>query len=377
MKFQLELKALSDALAVVGRAVAGKGIRPVLANVMCVAIPGELKLVGTDNEIMATSRLVANVEVPGQCTIPAKLLIEVVSSLPVESGAEKVNFSQLEGHDNQIELATGRGKFILQVQGTEEFPPLPVMEGAEFPKFSLTNEELKTALKEVSIAMGTEEANVTQRCVCFSFVEGKLRLVATDSRRLAVGWLPTVKYPPEFEKNFLVPTRAIPELLKILEDGDSIEVGLFKEQLMFTTKRFQMLTRLYEGKFPDYNRIMPKDTTRILTIRTKDLLQAIKAVAPIARSAAMMVHFDVGANETRIWSESPEEGNSEVYISTQFKGEPINIAFNGKYIQDFLGVVGSDELVIEMTTPAFPGLFRPLKSDSDYKCVIMPMTLNG
>ncbi|MFZ2959841.1 MAG: DNA polymerase III subunit beta [Candidatus Ozemobacteraceae bacterium] len=376
MKFQVALKALSEALSVVGRAVAGKGVRPVLANILFIVVPGELRLVGTDMEIMVTSCLVADVDMIGQCTIPAKLLLEIVAGLPTDSKDEKVRFSQLEGNENQIELATGRGKFHLQIQGTEEFPPLPVLEGESYPKFTLTPAELKTALKEVSIAMGTEEANPTQRCVCFTFTEGLLRLVATDSRRLTVGRMQGVKYPTEFEKNFLVPTRAIPEILKLLDDGETIEIGLFHEQLMFVTRNFQMLTRLYEGRFPDYTRILPRDTSRELTINTKELGQAIKAVSPIARASSMMVHFDVGPNETRLWAESQEEGTSECYISTKLKGEPIAIAFNGKYIQDFLSVVEQEEIIIEMTTPAFPGLFRPSTSEYDFKCVIMPMTVS-
>lgn len=378
MKFQIPLQSLATNLGVVGRAVAGKGVRPILANVLLVAAPGEIRLVGTDLEIMAISKLAAEVEIPGQCTIPAKLFQEVVAALPAISDSDSAKFVQTgdgDGLASQIELSTGRGKYHLQVQGVEEYPPVPVFEGETFPRFELPSENLRALLKQVQIAIGSEESNPVQKSVCFSFCEGGLRLVATDSRRLAVGHLPEVKYPPEFEKNFLVPGRAVVEILKLLEDGDKISIGLFNEQLLFISPNYHLLTRLYEGKFPDYNRVLPKESTRVLTLKSKELTQALKAVNPIARYTSGMVHLDVGPNETRVWAEAREEGASEYFLSTSLKGEPINVAFNGKFVQDFLNVVDSEEMMIEMTTPSYPGLFRPGLSVSDFKCVIMPMTV--
>jgi len=378
VKFQLPLQSLATNLGVVGRAVAGKGVRPILANVLLIAAPGEIRLVGTDLEIMAISRLPAEVEVPGQCTIPAKLFQEVVAALPAISDSENARFSQTvddEGSAPQIELSTGRGKYHLQVQGVEEYPPVPVFEGETFPRFDIASENLHSLLKQVQIAIGSEESNPVQKSVCFSFSEGGLRLIATDSRRLAVGVMPDVKYPPEFEKNFLVPGRAVVEILKLLEDGDRINIGLFNEQLLFISPNFHLLTRLYEGKFPDYNRVLPRESSRVLTLKSKELAQALKAVSPISRYSSGMVHLDVGPNETRVWAESREEGTSEFFLSSSLKGEPINVAFNGKYVQDFLGVVDSEDLMIEMTTPSYPGLFRPGLSAYDFKCVIMPMTV--
>ena len=374
MKIKLNLKDFSAALTTVARATGGKSLKPILANVLLTAENDELCIVGTDLEIMMTSKMKAQVEAPGRCTISAKLLSELVSTLPVENEAALIQFHQEEENEHALVLTSGKVKSNLQVQGIEEFPPLPVLEGETISRFDCSSNLLKQALKEVFIAVGVEESNPTQRSVCFSFSGGDLRLITTDTRRLAVTKINSVGYPKEFERNFLVPSRAIPEVLKLLEDDESINIGLFKEQLIFSSKKFVLLTRLYDGKFPDYQRVLPKEFTRRLVIDHKEFVQALRAVNPIARHSSSMVHFDIGQNETRIWSESKQEGTSEVFVSTKLEGEPINIAFNVKFIQDFLGVAVADEISLEMTTPSYPGVFKPVGPDNQFNYVAMPMS---
>ncbi|MBI3038991.1 DNA polymerase III subunit beta [bacterium] len=375
MKFELDVKTLSEALSTVGRAIPAKPVvNPVLANVLVSAQENGLELVGTDLEVSIIAKVKAKVEVPGKCTIPAKLFIDVVTSLPFESETELVLFNQVDGQENIIQLSTGRGKYNLQVQGTEPFPPMPLLEGEKFPQFTLPTSTLKLHLRQVSIAMGVEETNPTQRSVCLNFHGGDLRLMSTDSKRLALVRLPGVSYPTEFERNFLIPHRGIPEIMRILEDGEVVNIGLFKEQLVFSTPSFTLFTRLYDGKYPDYQRVIPKESIRHLTISNKEFSQALKAVFPIARLRSMMVRLDAGQNETRIWAESPDCGTSEVFVTSNLEGEPIQIAFNGKYILDFLAVCESEKILLEMTTPKYPGVLKPISPEPQYLYVIMPMT---
>ena len=375
MNLQVPLKPFSDALATVSRATGGKHLRPILANVLLVAEGDELRLVGTDLEIMVISRLKAEIAIPGKCTISAKLLTEIVSTFPIESEKAVVKLEKKEDQENSIIVASGRVKSSIPMQGVEEYPPVPEVENESFPNFEHSCSVLRKALREVATAMAVEESNPTQRSVCFNFSKGDLRLIATDSRRLAVTSLLAISYPQEFEKTHLVPSRAVPEILKVLETVEKVNVGLYKEQLVFTTADFVLLTRLYDGKFPDYQRILPKECSRKLTMKHKDFLQALRSVNPIARHSSSMVHLDVGSNETRIWAESKEEGNSEVFISTRLDGEPISIAFNGKYLQDFLGVADCDEISLELTTPNYPGVLKPLPPENPFNYVIMPMTM--
>lgn len=379
MKFRLELPRLAETLSVVSRAVAGKGIRPILANLLISARGNEVQLVGTDLEIMMISRLQAEVDTEGHFTIPAKLVHELVNSIAAGSEKETISFEVQQPGEGQaanvVRLESGRNHFNIQIQGIEDYPPIPSLEGETFPRFDVETAVLKKGLKEVAIAMGSEEANASQRSICLNFSgNGDIILVATDSKRLAVTAIRQVTYPAEFNATFLLPARTVPELMKLLEESDKVNVGLYHKQLVFTTAKFQLLSRLIDGKFPDYNRVVPKEHSRRLTLPKKEFAQAIRAVSPIARHSSQMVRFDIGPNEMRVWAESREEGLSEVFVPSRLEGDPINIAFNGAFISDFLGVLDSEEVAMEMTTPSYPGVLKTTKADSKFLYVVMPMS---
>ena len=395
MKFSIELKALTEALGVVGRAVAGKGIRPILANVLVTARQGELRLVGTDMEVIMISRLPSEIEAEGDFTIPARLLSEVVGSIPTFGDNSKVTFAQLDDDLNKIRVSCGSARYDLQVQGIDDFPPVPNLEGESFPIFEIPSADLKRCIKEVAIAMGLEDGNPSQRSICMNFakespaegqapaegapegsasVTGKIVLVATDSKRLAVSTLTNVSFPPEMERTFLVPSRAEPELIKLLDDAATVQIGLFNNQLIFISPQFQLLTRLIDAKFPDYTRVLPKECSRSMSTGRKELTQALKAILPIAKHSSYMVHLDIGLTEARIWAESKEQGLSECVIPVTLSGEPLNIAFNVVFLQEFLSVIEEETVVMEMTTPSYPGLLRKGGDDRSFQYVVMPMT---
>ena len=380
MKFSLELKNLSIALSVVVRAVAGKDIRPILANILILAANDELRLIGTDLEIIMIARLPAEVESECHFTIPAKLLSEVIGAMPVFGDDPRVTFELPEGQNNKIQLSCGSTKYDLQIQGIEDFPPIPTLEGEDYPSFEIASADFKRSIREAAIAMGAEDSKPSQRCICMNFAmgnephNGQIVFVATDSKRLAVSTLSNVTFPPEFERTFLLPARAEPELLKLLDDASTVTVGLFSGQLIFTSPKFQLLTRLIDAKFPDYSRVLPKECSRTMTAHRKDLQQALKAIFPIAKYSSSMVHLDIGPNETRIWAESKEQGLSECFLPTTLTGEPLNIAFNIVFLLEFLAVLDEDSVVLEMTTPSYPGLVRTPSEDRSFKYVVMPMT---
>jgi DNA polymerase-3 subunit beta len=223
--------------------------------------------------------------------------------------------------------------------------------------------------------MGTEEGNPVQRSICVDFgSEGRPVLVATDSKRLSVTKIENLDVPENFRNVYIVPARAVPELQKLLESGENIELGLYKGQLVFTTEKYQLISRLIDGRFPDYNRVLPKESSRVLKFNRKELAQALKAVQPIARNRSGLVLLDITANETKVWSESKDQGKAEVYVPSELQGDAINIAFNVKFIQDFINVIADEQVVLEMTTPSYPGLLKPGNPEADFQYVLMPMS---
>lgn len=374
MRFRTELKNLQDAVGIVSRAVAAKGVKPILANLLITAYANELRFVGTDQEIMMISTIQAEVENEGHFTIPAKLLQEILSCLPGDDNPQ-VTF-ELDGEEaNEIVISSGRNRFNLQIQGIEEFPPVPVLEGSEIPCFAINCETFAKALKEASVAVAVDDGNPVQKSIYFDFTNPERPVMAsTDSKRLAATVVKEMEIPEQFHRSFIVPSRAVLELHKLLEGNETIQLGTYKEQLVFSSEHFQLITRLVDGKFPDYNRVLPKESSRTLKVTRKDLTQALKAVAPIARNSSGLVHFDVAQHETKVWSDAKEQGKAEMFVNSELTGDPINIAFNVKFMQDFLNAIIDEEVYLEMTTPSYPGLLRPGNPESEFKYVLMPMS---
>lgn len=374
MKFRIEKRTLQDAVNIVSRAVAAKTSRPVLLNLLMTAHDNVLRFVGTDLEIMMISTQTAEIEENGHFTIPAKLIQEIVSSIPDEEDG-RVLF-ELDNEDTrEVSISCGRSHFSLQVQPADDFPPVPVIDSEEFISFSVNSALFKQGLKEAGVAVNTEEGNPVQKSVCIDFAAaGMPTMASTDSKRLAVTSLHGIEVPESMRKTLIVPSRAIAELVKLLDANDSIRLGLYKEQLIMSSEHFQLITRLVDGKFPDYNRVLPKESSRSLKIDRKDFIKALKAVAPISRSNSDLVNFDVGPNETRVWAKAPEKGTAEMFISSELSGEPINISFNINFVLDFVNSVNDTQIILDMTTPNYPGLLKTGNPESEFKYVIMPMS---
>ncbi len=373
MKFFVEFKKLTDAVNTVSKAVAVKGAKPMLSNLLVTATEGKIRLVGTDEEIMMISTIEANIENDGHFTIPAKLIQEILGSVTAES-SEAVAFELLNEESGEMELSCGRSKFNIQIQGTDEFPPVPVLGGEDTTLYETKCEGLARALKEAAVAMSSEEGNPVQKSICIDFSSGtKAMMASTDNKRLAVTSVRDFEIPETMKQMFIVPSRAIPELQKLLESNETIKFGLYKDQLLFSSEKFQLITRLVEGRFPDYNRVLPKEATRSMKVNRKALAQCLKAVNPISRNSNNLIHFDIGPNETRVWADAKEQGKAQSFVPSELNGEPISIGFNAKFVGDFINVLDDEEVVIEMTTANYPGLFRPGNLDSEFKYVVMPM----
>lgn len=371
MKFRIGQKELSEVVAVVSKAVAVKGIKAILSNFHITVSENKVRFVGTDQEVMMISSVNANVEQTGVFTIPAKLLEEIISSLPSDENSE-VMFELEDEESGRMAIKSGRSRFELQIQSGEEFPPVPVIESEG--SFVVNRESMLQALKETVIAINTEETNPVQRSIFFDFSNGDAPVMAsTDSKRLAVTKVKDLVLPEELRKSFIVPARAIPEIMKLLENREEVHLALYGSQLLFSTSKDQFITRLVDGQFPDYARILPKSSSHNVKMARKDLVQAFKVVAPIARNINGQVQFDFGQNEVKVWSDARESGLAEHFIPCELDGEPMNIAFNVKFLQDFASSIADEEVVIEMTTSSYPGLFRPGNPDSDFKYVVMPM----
>lgn len=385
MKFSLQVKDLVESVTLAAYATAPKAsaVRMILSNIMLVADEdkNEVKFVGTDLEIMMIATIKTEVESGGYFTIPAKIFNEVANSISVAVKDTTTAFFELNPEEGySLDLTVGRKKFSLQVQSVSDYPPVPVFNcedeenSVELQTYALSAKDLLKGIDEASIAISSEESSPVQKSLCMNLTDTqKPILVATDSKRLAVTSIENFAPPEELADTYLIPAKAVEELKKLLGNCETIEVGIYNKQLVFGTEKYKLITRLVDGKFPNHERIIPKESSRILKMNKTDLGESLKLVMPIARINGGLVNFDVSENETRLWSDSREEGLAESFVASQLSGEPIKIGFNVRYLQDFINVVEAENVLIEMTTPNYPGLLKPDNPDSHYMYVIMPM----
>jgi DNA polymerase-3 subunit beta len=365
MKLEIDRSELLNAVSIAIKAVASKTTRPILANVLIEAKNDRVRFVGTDFEQMMIAECAASIDKEGSIAVPARLMQDIISSMP--SG--DLFPIQLEVQDGKLYIGGGKSKFSVYCLDAEDFPPVPDVD-AEFTQ--INGHELSQAIKQAGIAASVEDGNPVQKSVLLDFVEN-IHLVATDSKRLSVKQLDKMQVADELKKQFIVPIKAANEAAAMFDKCSDAEIGVYKEQLVFKRDGVMMLSRLVDGKFPAYHRVMPKESSFTAKAYRKELGQAIKTLLPIAKNSNFLIWLDFGHDEIKMWSESKENGKAETAIGCKTSGEPIKIGFNAKFLQDFIAAADVEEITIGMTTPSYPALFTA-GDDDKFQTVIMPMS---
>lgn len=367
MKFELDRSELLNAVTIAAKATAQKGVRPILANILIEAESDKIRLVATDMEAMSIIEIPADVSTCGKITAPAKLLQELLSNLPGDS-LFPVEVSA-DPQKDEIDFSMGKSKFSIRGLHAEDFPPVPVL-SENMTK--IKSAEFAKALKRAATAASFEDANPVQRAVLIDFTDMPVA-VATDSKRLAIAEM-TLTVPEEVKKQFIVPIKAANDVSAMITGSDSFEFGTFREQLVFKKDNITLVSRIVDGRFPDYKRVLPKDSPNTAKFMRKELTQAIRSVTPIARDKSNLVHFDFSHDSVKIWANNDLQNKAETEIDCKFDGVPLNIAFNAGFISKFLDVVGTDEILLKMSSPSYPGVFESVGDDEKATYILMPMT---
>jgi DNA polymerase-3 subunit beta len=351
---------LARGLQVVSRAVSTRSTLPVLNNVLLRTEDGGLKLTATNLEIGITYWVPGKVDTGGSMTVPARLLTDIVAGLPAN---ERVDL-ELQAQET---LHIQAGRFETHVKGidAEEFPAIPT--AGERPTTRVPQNVLKQALGEVTFAAATDEAR--------PILTGVLTLAAADNYRIAVKTL-TVLDPVE-ETSIVVPARSLHELSRILSDTEEpvdIVLSPARNQILFHLEGIDLVSRLIDGQFPNYQQVLPKGFTTRAVVDRDQLLAAVRLASLIASSSANIVKLHVGKDaEIGVTvSAAADVGDNKSDVEAKVDGDGTTIAFNARYLLDVLTNVDADQFAIELNGPLSPGVFRPV-SDSQYVHVVMPV----
>ena len=368
MKLSVMQENLARGLSVVSRAVSNRSTLPVLANVLLKTEDAGLKLTATNLEIGITYWVPGKIETDGATTVPAKLLTDLVNSLPA---GDRVDLA-LQPSDT---LHLRCGKFETHIKGidAEEFPAIGA--AGERPTTRIAQNILRRALAETAFAAASDEARPILTGVLAKFEGDQLTLAAADNYRIAVKTIPILDPVPD--TSVVIPARALNELARILSDvDDPVEIVLAggRNQILFHLDGIDLVSRLIDGQFPNYQQIVPQSHTTRAILDREELLRAVRPAALIAHESANIVKLQVSADgEPGITvSAIAEVGDHVGQVEAAVEGDGTTIAFNARYLADVLTNVAADQFALELNGPLSPGVFKPI-GDDHYIHVVMPV----
>ncbi len=367
VKLSLMQENLARGLQVVTRAVSTRTTLPVLSNVLLRTEDAGLKLTATNLEIGITCWVPGKIDTDGALTVPAKLLTDLVNSMPPETVTLETDGS------SGLRIHCGRYSAHLRGIDADEFPAIPL--AGERPTTRIAQKVLRRALGEVVFAAATDEARPILTGVLTRFNGDRITLAAADNYRIAVKTIDTLN--PVEEKALVVPAKAYAELARVLTDTDDpVDVVLApaKNQVLFHADAIDLVTRLVDGQFPNYQQVLPTTHTTKATLDREELLKAVRLSALIASSSANVVKLSLpGEGGTSVaMSAAAEIGENEGEVEAEVEGEPTTVAFNARYLTEALQNMVGERLALEFNGPLSPGVLRPV-GDEDYVHVIMPV----
>ncbi len=365
---------LSRGLGVVGRAVATRTPLPITRNVLISTDESRLKLVATDTEIAITTWIGCQVHEEGAITVPARLLSELVNSLPDER-------MEIQTSDSQSSLALQCGRFDASVNGIEagEFPPIPTIDEGVVGKMEAS--ALLDAISLVAFAAATEDSRPVLTGIKVEIEDDSITLAAADGFRLAV-YKGKLAEPMDEELSFIIPARALQEVSRLIagrEDLVEFTVTPSKNAALFRFSDVEVVTQLLQGMFPDYAQLIPQSFENRVTVNLTDFSRATRSAAIIARDGSGIVRLVMtpgsgdDPGKMTVSAKAEESGEHKGELDVQVEGEDAKIAFNSKYLTDVIDVLQKQgKVALETTTPSSPGVIRPVDDDS-YVHVVMPM----
>lgn len=364
MKLVIAKDAVMSGLQMVHGVVSVRPTLPVLSNVLIQAKDNKLWLTTTDMEVTMRCAVEAQVGKAGSTTIPARRLLSIIRELPVDNIEIDVD------DKNAASITCGSAFFKINGLSDDEFPAMP--KGEEGHTFSMEQKVLKDMLQKTFYAASNDETRFILNGTLMSFKGNKLTLVATDGRRLALAEH-EMEFPKEAECEAIVPTKAVNELIRILQDEGVVKIHTGKNQASFEFDDVTLMTKLIEGTYPNFRQVIPAQCEQRIAVEREILLTALKRVALLTSEKSSSIKLTFGKNKLKISASSPDVGEAHESVAIKYAGKEIQVAFNPDYIMEPLRNLVNDEIYVELTDDLSPGV---IKCDVPFIYVLMPMRIS-
>ena len=369
LQLSLTQENLSRALSSVGRIVSGRTSLPVLSNVLLATDTNRLRLSATNLEIGINYWINSKVEGEGSLTVPARLFTEFVSSLPQGN-------IELTGSDTTLTVKTPHYESKINGISAEEFPLIPQIKSE--PLIRISTQVFKDALAQVVVAASADESRPVLAGIYLYIEEQQLVIVATDSYRLAEKRVEVEEGTKQF--SVIVPARTMQELVRLLSESDGdVELYIDENQVLFRMDDIELVSRLIEGAFPNYQQIIPKSAETSLEISTAEFARIVKVASLFARESAGSVKVEIKTEgQIQIISSDAEVGGNTSSAECEVSGEDGEISLNAKYLADALSVIKAPRVQFSINGKLNPCVLMPVEKEGedagdDYLHIVMPL----
>jgi DNA polymerase-3 subunit beta len=366
MKTIIKRDNLLIALQNVIGAIERRQTLPILGNILFKAIDGSLSLTATDLEIEMISTVDAEPMPDFQTTIPARKLLDICKALNNDSNIE------LTVEDNKVTLISGRSRFTLSTLPAKDYPGLDDIDVQQ--SFSIPQKQLKSLIDKTSFAMAQQDVRYYLNGLLIELSSGLIKLVATDGHRLALSEY-VADLELESDKQIIVPRKGVMELARLLDSSESlVKLTLSQNHIRIETDALTFTSKLIDGKFPDYNRVIPIDGNKIMTVNRESLKRSMSRISILSNEKYRGIRLTLSPGNLLIQANNPDQEEAEEEVAVNYDDTEIEIGFNVTYLIDVLNVLNCDDVQLKLKDSNSSCIMSD-GSDPSSLYVVMPMRL--
>ena len=366
MNFNINRNEILPSLQVVCGVIDRRQALPILSNLLIVAEKDKITFTGTDMEVEMVTSISHQAETPGEITVPARKFLDICKALPDDSNIG------LSFNKDQVVVKSGKSKFTLATLPATEYPSTEALGNSS--EISLPQKEFRALLEDTMFSMAQQDVRYYLNGLLLELEKNSLRAVATDGHRLALKEI-KVKTGIEEAQQIIIPRKGVVELIRLLDGEDeNISVEVSQNHIRVSKDKVQFTSKLIDGKFPDYQRVIPKEGAHPVKTNRDTLKQGLIRASILSNEKYKGIRLVLQKDLLKAFAHNPEQEEAEEEIEINYQGDDIEIGFNVTYLLDALSTIKTQEVILNISDPNSSCLILP-DDDTDCKYVVMPMRL--
>jgi DNA polymerase-3 subunit beta len=370
MKFSVSSSELLKQLTIAGGAIGSNPVLPILEDFLFTIEGNTLTIAATDLETSITNQIEVQASGSGMVAVPARILLDTLKALP----QQPITFS-VDEETMGIEITSAYGKYKLAGEEGEDFPKIP--EPDQVDTVTMSSDILDQGINKTLFATSNDELRPAMTGVFFQVDFNKLTLVATDAHKLVKYTFSDVS--ADVSTSFIVPKKALNLLKNALPDSEDVKLSFNKANAFFSFGTTNLTCRLIDTRYPDYNAVIPVDNPNLLTVNRSDFQNSVKRIAIYANKTTNQVILNIAEDSLTISAQDLDFSNEATeQLACSYEGDPLTIGFNAKFLIEMLGVLESDEVKMELSTPTRAGILLPSEETpgEEILMLVMPVMLS-